>query len=188
MLNKLLLIKPSSYRSFKDRAKSARKSAAPSPVFMLAVQAIRVDNRGLMFAEILKGTKSHLLNKNKVSEVISEPNDCGRQMRGPSDVCSMTSGKDSTHIETFADLTLEGKADQPSHDTRQRGTDVFSARWTPILSTKSSVFRKPAVSATMTGRPPISRDSSMTSLVVPGTGVTIAASRCANWEHVRAYR
>lgn len=102
-------------------------------------------------------------------------------MRGPSDVCSMTSGRDSTHIETFADLTLKGSADQNSYNTDQRkGADALSARWTPMLSTKSSVFRKPAVSATMIGRPSISRDSSMTSLVVPGTGVTIAASRCAN--------
>lgn len=40
----------------------------------------------------------------------------------------------------------------------------------------SSVFRRPAVSATMTGKPPISSDSSRMSLVVPGIGVTIAAS------------
>lgn len=116
-----------------------------------------------------------------MSEVINELNDRGTQIRGPSVVCSMTSGKDSTHIAAFADLTLESKAYQYGYSAGPRkGTDAFSARWTPILSTKSSVFRKPAVSATMIGRPPISRDSSMTSLVVPGTGATIAASRCAN--------
>lgn len=59
------------------------------------------------------------------------------------------------------------------------GTDAFFARSTPMLSTRSSVLRRPAVSATITGRPPISSDSSSMSRVVPGTGVTIAASRWA---------
>lgn len=53
------------------------------------------------------------------------------------------------------------------------------ARSTPMLSTMSSVLRSPAVSATMTGNPPMSSESSKISRVVPGTGVTIAASRCA---------
>jgi hypothetical protein len=65
-----------------------------------------------MSAEILNGTKSDLLNKNKVSEVINGLIDCGTQMRGPSVVCSITSGKDSTHMETFADLTLAIKVNQ----------------------------------------------------------------------------
>lgn len=55
-------------------------------------------------------------------------------------------------------------------------TDDVLARSTPMDSTMSSVFRRPAVSATMTGKPPISSDSSRMSLVVPGIGVTIAAS------------
>lgn len=37
----------------------------------------------------------------------------------------------------------------------------------------------PAVSDTITGNPPKSRETSNTSRVVPGKGVTIAASRCA---------
>lgn len=61
----------------------------------------------------------------------------------------------------------------------ERATNVSSALFTPIASTMSSVFLIPAVSATMTGRPPMSRDSSSTSRVVPGTWVTIAASRWA---------
>lgn len=56
---------------------------------------------------------------------------------------------------------------------------MFLARSTPIRSTKSSVWRRPAVSATITGSPPMSSESSRISRVVPGTGVTIAASLCA---------
>ena len=41
-----------------------------------------------------------------------------------------------------------------------------------MLSTKSSVTHKPAVSATLTGNPPISS-------VVPGMGVTIDVGRLA---------
>ena len=48
-----------------------------------------------------------------------------------------------------------------------------------MLSTTSFVLRSPAVSATMTGKPPMSSESSRISRVVPGMGVTIAASRCA---------
>jgi hypothetical protein len=135
-----------------------------------------------MSAEILNGTKSDLLNKKKVSGVTNGRIDCGTQMRGPSVVCSIVSGKDRTHIETFADLRLVINVYQYGYTTWRKGTDAFSARWTPIFSTKSSVFRRPAVSETITGRPPMSRDDSMTSLVVPGTGVTMAASRCANWQ------
>jgi hypothetical protein len=62
-----------------------------------------------------------------------------------------------------------------------KDTNAFCARSTPILSTTSSVCLKPAVSATMTGNPPISNDNSRISLVVPGTDVTMAASLCA-WQ------
>lgn len=49
----------------------------------------------------------------------------------------------------------------------------------PIFSTKSSVFLNPAVSNKRTGTPVRSRVVSNTSRVVPGTSVTIAASRRA---------
>lgn len=66
---------------------------------------------------------------------------------------------------------LEGKQDIVSY--------AFLARSMPMLSTRSSVSRRPAVSAMITGIPSISRDSSNMSLVVPGRGVTMAASRWA---------
>ena len=72
----------------------------------LAVQAIWVQKRGLISVVILKGTKSNLLNKNKVSGVINGLNDGGTRMQRPEVVRSMTSGKGSTHIEIFVDLTL----------------------------------------------------------------------------------
>lgn len=49
------------------------------------------------------------------------------------------------------------------------------ARSIPIFSTTSSDSRIPAVSHAITGIPPISRDTSSTSRVVPGSGVTMAA-------------
>lgn len=82
---------------------------------MLAIQAIWVDNKGLISAEILNCTKSDLLNRKKVFDVISGLNDRGTQIRGPWVVCSMASAKDSTHIETSADLTLVIEVHQYTH-------------------------------------------------------------------------
>ena len=95
--------------------------------------------------------------------------------------CCITSGRDSTQIEISALSTLRPKI-------RQRWFQGWGEKWytyalvalsIPIFSTTSSVLRRPAVSAITTGKPPISRDNSRMSRVVPGMGVTIAASRWA---------
>lgn len=62
---------------------------------------------------------------------------------------------------------------------RVRRTHRSTARAIPIVSTRSLVSRKPAVSAITIGYPWKSRESSRTSRVVPGISVTIAASRRA---------
>lgn len=49
------------------------------------------------------------------------------------------------------------------------------ARRTPSLSTRSGLSRRPAVSLSSTGNPPMSSAVSTTSLVVPAMGDTIAA-------------
>jgi hypothetical protein len=69
---------------------------------------------------------------------------------------------------------------------KREETHAFRALSIPICSTSSVVSRKPAVSATTTGRPPISSDISKISRVVPGTWVTIAASRWAALSFVSA--
>lgn len=67
-----------------------------------------------------------------------------------------------------------------SSPRRKRASTHFAtARSIPIASTSSRVFLSPAVSATCTGKPWKSSASSTTSRVVPGTAVTIAASRWA---------
>ena len=53
---------------------------------------------------------------------------------------------------------------------------IYLAFVTPICSTRSSVSRIPAVSTKQTGTPFKEIHSSRTSLVVPGTSVTIARS------------
>jgi hypothetical protein len=62
-------------------------------------------------------------------------------------------------------------------DNKTEKTYAFRALSIPIFSTSSVVSRRPAESVTRTGSPPISSESSKMSRVVPGTWVTIAASR-----------
>lgn len=118
-------------------------------------------------------TRSVLLSRSSVSGVISSLMDEGTEPE-------RTSGRERTQSETSAEATLEEKS-QPvstSFPSKEEGRAYAArARSIPIDSTKSDVLRKPAVSATMTGIPPISKEISKTSLVVPGRGVTIAASR-----------
>lgn len=82
---------------------------------------------------------------------------------------------------------LQGKPSAELSPINIKNAYVCRARSIPIDSTMSSVFRNPAVSATMTGIPPTSRLTSSTSLVVPGNGVTIAASRWATQIVVSSY-
>lgn len=86
------------------------------------------------------------------------------------------SGRDRTQSFIFASCTLQLNF-SPWKSSQLNKTYAFVARWIPICSTTSLDFRKPAVSATIIGSPPMSSESSMISRVVPGIGVTIAASR-----------
>ena len=68
---------------------------------------------------------------------------------------------------TFGGEEERGEKERPYRST---------ARSIPIVSTRSRVSRKPAVSATTIGYPWKSSESSRTSRVVPGISVTMAAS------------
>ena len=122
---------------------------------------------------------SVLFNKNNVCEVIKGFNMEGIAMRGPARVLSITSGSDSTQREISAASTLYQMEDCNAmfRDIEDEYTYAFLARSTPIFSTRLSVSLRPAVSRMMMGSPLISRDNSRISRVVPGTDVTIAASR-----------
>jgi len=122
---------------------------------------------------------SVLFSKNNVCEVIKGFSMEGTAMRGPAKVLSMTSGSDNTQREISAASTLHQIQDciEMFREIKDEYTYAFLARSTPIFSTRLSVSLRPAVSRTMMGSPLMSRDNSRISRVVPGTGVTIAASR-----------
>ena len=85
--------------------------------------------------------------------------------------CTHTSKKKHNMMSRYHQFFVE-------NETRSSGrTHACRALSIPICSTSSAVSRKPAVSATKTGSPPISSEISKMSRVVPGTCVTIAASR-----------
>ena len=145
------------------------KACKPSPVWRLTAQLARDGNEG----GCSNLDKSILLNNMNVSSLIKGSILVGIRM-SPDSV--KTSGDERTQRETSEDSTLQASVRLLS---ARSGITAYSrfARSTPMLSTTSLVWRSPAVSATMTGRPPMSSESSRTSLVVPGIGVTMAASR-----------
>jgi hypothetical protein len=152
----------------------------PSPKLRLAIHVLPLRVSVKPVAD--GAARSDLLSRKNVSGVMNLSRDGGIRIWGPSGVSTITSGSDRTHNDTSASCTLchpKTLSARRVHYKNVGDTNAFCARLTPILSTTSFVCLSPAVSATMTGKPPISNDNSRISLVVPGTGVTIAASRWA---------
>ena len=180
-------------------AKPCMNSWVPSPVLRLARQMCRFGTLPIVKERAFNGSRSTLFSKIRVLSVTREANDAGSCSSEPAAFDgTSTSGAGSTHSETSDEFTL---SDSVSYVVGVGGMQYAHnclARSTPIFSTRSSVLRSPAVSATITGKPPMSSESSRISRVVPGTGVTIAASRCATmhmlsstsgylWQAVYAY-
>ena len=73
-----------------------------------------------------------------------------------------------------------GAVASTSHSTRSASSTRANARLIPSASTLPRASRIPAVSTRITGMPPRSRCTSMTSRVVPASSDTIATSRLAS--------
>ena len=179
-------------RSLRAHAKPCTNSWVPSPVARLADHDRPFESTSICFdqvackASLCADTKSDLLKRKYVSGVISSRTSEGTLGRNSvKEDASLgirrTSGSGRTHKEMSAFFILRHYRQYccMSCEVIGKKTRASMPRWTPITSTTSVVSLKPAVSATTTGKPPMSKVSSRTSLVVPGIGVTIDACRFA---------
>ena len=114
-----------------------------------------------------------------------------RPARAPNRSCSIRNKAQKNAVALLAlrrDLAIacsaasatSGAVASTSHNTRSASSTRANARLIPSASTLPRASRIPAVSTRITGMPPRSRCTSMTSRVVPASSETIATSRLAS--------
>jgi len=152
----------------------SRNSKVPCPVPRLVIHTLPPNSRFISSSDTALARRSDLFKRKQVSRLSRVCTVGGVCIVDLPDLMAKISGRDKTHREISEASTL--RLVSPKKGRIYQRTHMFFALSIPIFSTKSSVALTPAVSATITGRPPISSESSRISRVVPGTGVTIAAS------------